>query len=161
MEKIIEIDINDKYDLIDKYNEKKSSNEMIEYIIKQAQYLKKNKKIQIIINKKCNIDKDIKKLIKDGLKEEYSRSLQERYNNNVKQIVFLFLGIIFIFLSTLIEDGVIWKEILLITGWVPIWEMIEVELFPDVYGRKRRRIIKKLLNSEMIEKNIEKIESVI
>ena len=34
MEKIIEIDLHDKYDLVEKYNENKISNELIKYIIK-------------------------------------------------------------------------------------------------------------------------------
>ena len=33
MEKIIEIDLHDKYDLVEKYNENKISNELIKYII--------------------------------------------------------------------------------------------------------------------------------
>ncbi len=158
MEKIIEIDLNNKYDLIDKYNEKKVTHEIIEYIIKQAKPIK-NRRTKIIINNKCKIDKDISKLIKEGLEEEYDRSLEEHNTNNIKQILFLILGITFIFLSTLIDEGVIWKEVLLISGWVPIWEMIEVELFPDVDGRRKRLLIKKILNSEIIVKNIEeKIE---
>ena len=39
--------------------------------------------------------------------------------------------------------------------------MIEVELFPDVYGRRERRIIKKLLNSEIIENNMETDENIV
>lgn len=44
------------------------------------------------------------------------------------------------------------KEILLISGWVPIWEMVKIELFPDVQGRIKRKYIKKLLKSDIIEK---------
>ena len=103
-----------------------------------------------MIDKKCDIDINVSYLIKEGLEKEYRRSLDEYHNNNVKQIILLFLGIIFI--STLIKDEFIWKEILLISGWVPIWKMIEVELFSDVAGRKKRKTIKKLLNREIIEK---------
>jgi len=100
MEEIIEIDLKDKYDLIDKYNEKKLSKEFLEYIINKADLTRVNKKIKVIINKKCDINVDATKLIKEGLNEEYKRNLQERDNNNVKQFMFLLLGIIFIFLST-------------------------------------------------------------
>lgn len=154
MKQIIEIDINNKFDLIDKYNEKKASKEFIKYIIKKAQQLK-NKQEKIVINNKCNIDKDIAKIIKDGLKEERDEILEEHYTNNVKQIFLLMLGITFIFLSTLIDEELIWKEILMISGWVPMWETIEIELFSDVNGRRKTKIIKKLLNSEMVIKSIE------
>jgi len=153
MEEIIQIDLNNKYDLLNKYNERKTCDTIIEYIIKQATTIKKNKKIKIIISRRFYIDKDVSSLIKEGLKEEFRRSIHERDTNNIKQFFFLILGIIFIFLSTLIKDKALWKELLLITGWVPIWETIELELFSDVYGRRKRRIIKKLLNSEIIERS--------
>lgn len=43
MEKVIEIDINDRYDLVNKYNEEKLSDELLEYIIKQAMTIEKTK----------------------------------------------------------------------------------------------------------------------
>lgn len=157
MEKLIEIDLNNKYDFLDKYNEKNVSNEFIEYIIKQASLVKRNEKIKVIINNKCNIDDNCTQYIKNGLLREYNKILDEYHRNNSKQLLFLVLGTLFIFLSTLIPEGVIWKEVLLIIGWVPIWEMIEVELFSDVDCRKRRKIVKKLLDSEYVEKDIEYI----
>lgn len=152
MEQIIEIDLTNKHNLIDKYNERKVSHGLIEYIIKQAEDAVLYDEIKIIINKKCHIDEDCIKLIKEGLQEEYNRSLKKRDDNNIKQLIFFGLGILFIYLSTLIKNGDVWKEIILITGWVPIWKMIEVEILPDVAGRRKRKIINKILKSEFIEK---------
>lgn len=154
MEHIIEIDLHNKHNLIDKYNEKKVSHGLIEYIIKQVEETNLYNDAKIVINKKCHIEEDSIKLIKEGLKEEYNRSLKKRDDNNIKQLIFLGLGILFIYLSTLIKNGDVWKEIILITGWVPIWKMIEVEILPDVAGRRKRKIIKKILRSEFIEKEI-------
>lgn len=50
------------------------------------------------------------------------------------------------------KEDVIWKEVLLIGGWVPIWETIDIELFSDLEGRRKRIILKRLLESEIIEK---------
>lgn len=154
MEKNIEIDLVNEYDFLERYNEKKVSGNIIDYIIKQAMVIRKQEEIKIIINKKCVIEQNCTKMIKEGLKEEYNRTLRQRDNNNVKQIWLLILGIILLFLSTLIDKETIWREILLISGWVPIWEMVEMELFPDVEGRIKRKIIKKLLKSEILEKII-------
>jgi len=150
MEKVIEIDLVKKYDFIDKYNENKISRDMIEYIINETMYISRKENIKIVINKKCEIQQDCIKMIKEGLEDEYNKSLHNHYMRDVKQVVFLFLGMIFIFLATLIKEKNLWRELLLITGWVPIWEMIEIELFSDMEGRKRRAIIKKILKSEII-----------
>ena len=75
--------------------------------------------------------------------EEYDKSIEDRNRNNVKQLIFLFLGMLFIFIATSIESRGMWREIILITGWVPIWEMVKIELFSDVYGRRKRNIIKR------------------
>lgn len=160
MEKNIEIDLVDKYDLVERYNEKKTSSNLIEYIIKQTRFIRKKEKIKIIVNKKCVLEQDCTKMIREGLKEEYNKTLEQRRSNNIKQMWLLILGVALLFLSTLITEDEIWKEILLISGWVPIWEMIEVELFPDVDARIERRIIRRLLKSEIVEKNI-KIEEII
>lgn len=153
MEKIIEIDLHDKYDLVEKYNENKISNELIKYIIKEAIPIRKNEKIKIVINVKCNtINRDCKEFLKEGLIEEYNKSIQEHKITDIKQICLLILGIIFLFLSSNINNEVIWKEILLITGWVPIWEVIDLELFSNTKGKGKIKIINKLLNSEIIQK---------
>lgn len=151
MEEIIEISINNKYDLIDKYNDKKVSNNLLKYIIKQTILLEKNKKIKILINKKLDTDINSVELIKEGLKEEHKRSIEDRNRNNIKQIILLLLGMFFIFIATRIEKIGMWREIILITGWVPIWEMVKIELFSDVYGRRKRKIIKRLLKSKIVE----------
>ena len=153
MEQIIEIYLTNRNNLIDKYNENKVSHSLIEYIIKQAQDANLYDEIKIIINKKSHIEEECIKLIKEGLQEEYNRSLRKRDDNNIKQLIFFGLGLLFIYLSTLIKSGAVWKEIILITGWVPIWKMIEVEILPDVAGRRKRKIINKILNSEFIEKD--------
>lgn len=155
MEKII-IDIEEESHLINKYNKSKVNQDLIEYLMKQAKLINWNEEIKIVINKNSEIKQDSISLIKQGLQEKYIRSIKTRDLNNRKQVAYLILGTIIIFLSTLIPEIGPWKEIVLITGWVPIWEMIEVELFPDMYGRKNRRIIRKMLKSEMLEIKVEK-----
>lgn len=152
MEDFIEIDINNKYDLIDRYNEKRVSKELLKYIINKTIFTKKSEKIKIVINKKIDINEDSVEIIREGLEKEYNKSLEERNRNNIKQIILLMLGIIFIFIATRIENRGMWREIILITGWVPIWEMVKIELFADVYGKRKRRIIKKLLAGQIVEK---------
>lgn len=160
--KIIEIDLDRKFDFIRKYNDKKVSLKLLEYLIDQIGICKNNEKVKIVLNKRCELDINAIKLIKDGLKEEYKKSFALRDQNNLKQLWMLTMGVIILFLSTKMPESTIWKEVLVIVGWVPIWEMIEVELFPDAVERKRRKSIKRLLKCEIIEKTLvnENIESI-
>ena len=135
--------------------------DLIEYLIDQIGLFKDTEKVKIVLNKRCELDVNVIKLIKEGLKEEHKKSLNVRDQNNLKQLWLLLMGVVFIFLSTKIEDS-LWKEVLVILGWVPIWEMMEVELFPDAAERKRRKAIKRLLKCEIVERTMidEKIESI-
>ena len=91
-------------------------------------------------------------MIENGLKQEYEKSKKIYHITNIKQLLLSLLGIIFLFLSTLIQEDIIWKEVLLIGGWVPIWEAIELELFSDSEERRKRMILKNLLKTEIEEK---------
>ncbi len=151
MERIIEVDLIDKYDLVEKYNEKLVSKDLISYIIGEAMYIPKKDTIKIQVNKKFPSIRSCKNLIVEGLKREYDESLELHHRIDLKQYFFLAWGIVALFLSTLVGDESIWEELLVIAGWVPIWEMIDLEIFSDHDERKKRRVLKKLLSSEIIE----------
>ena len=91
-------------------------------------------------------------MILESFKEEYEKSLKIWHLTNIRQLFLLMIGIIFLFLSMLIKENVIWKEILLIGGWVPIWETIDLELFSDAEGKRKRMILNQLIKSEIEEK---------
>ena len=137
--KIIRVDLDRKSDFLRTYNDKKVDLDLIEYLIDQILLYKSAEKVKIILNKRCEIDVNAIKLVKEGLKEEYKKSLNIRDQNNLKQLWLLTMGILLLFLSTKVQDNTLWKEVLIILGWVPIWEMMEVELFPDAAERKRRK----------------------
>lgn len=152
MEKRIEIDLLELDDLLERYNRKKVSHSLIEYIIKQTPDFKKNDNIKIIINTKIK-DIDCVSLIKDGLKEQYNNSLKKHFYNDIIQIIYLIIGVATLFIYTLIKESIA-KELVLISGWVFIWSVVELELFSDSESRKMRRILNKLLISEFIVNKI-------
>lgn len=153
MEKEIKVDISSREELLEKYNDSKVGRDVVDYLIKETMLAERNEKIKIVVNKdSAVINENCKELIINGLKDEYKRSLERQHDNNIKQIYFLIMGSILIYLSFKIKNVQVWREILLISGWVPIWEMVKIELFPDVEGRIKRRIINKLLKSEIVER---------
>ncbi|MDD5980408.1 MAG: hypothetical protein PUC23_04805 [bacterium] len=150
MEKIIYVDLENESDLFEKYNKNIVSEELINYIIKNSIHIDNETKIKIVINTKIK-GIDIVSLIKEGLIFEHQKSIKEHERNNIIQILYLILGIFAIFLSTLINET-IFKEIILIGGWVLIWTMVEMELFQDNKNKLKRHILKRLIASEIILK---------
>ena len=149
MLKTINIDLLNKDDFLEKYNHDEVSHGLIEYLIQEGKNISKKDKLILNIHVNFQNDLNIKDMLIKALNKEYINTINDHYFNNLFQILLFLLGIIFLSLSTLFKEGVIWKEILLIGGWVPIWEMIELELFNDVRGIKKKKIIKYLIHSQI------------
>ena len=89
MERIIEIDLIDKYDLVEKYNEKNVSNELIKYIINEAMYIPKKDKIVI------KTPEDIANMLMKEMKyakREMAKVVLLNTKNIVQKIVNVSLG---------------------------------------------------------------------
>lgn len=148
MERVIKIDINSEEHLLEKYDTSIVNHQLIEYIIKKSLYFDKEDTIKIVINNKCNTNVFIREKIIEGLQLEYSLKIKEHYRNNLIQFLLLLLGITFLFFSTFFGEELIWKEVMVIGGWVPIWEMVRIELFDESKIRRRKRLITKIIKSE-------------
>lgn len=151
MNKIIDVDIVNEEALYETYNTKKVSHNLINYIIESALSLEKKEIKKIIINNYTK--EEAKELISDGLKDAYVKSFKRhRFLNNM-QIIYLLIGIISISLSLLIDYEII-EEVVLIGGWVFVWEAIELEITSDINEMRRRKILEKLLQCDIEEKII-------
>jgi len=155
MKKIINIDLDKEADLKERYDKTKLNTKLLEFLLKEIKNYEYDKEIEIYINKNKNINGNIEKFLIDNLKEEYNKLLEDQKKNNIVQILLFTVGLFFIFVSYLIHDNFIWKEVFLIIGWVPIWEMVDLELFRDFRCKKKIRIIKKIINSKI---NIEEVK---
>jgi len=149
MKKVIKINLNSEEDLVDKYNEEHVSKELTDYILKQTHFINKKDEKYVIINKK--FEKDSIGLIKTGLRNECLSAIKQSKFDNIKQITFLLLGLLCLVLYALIDNVEIFSEIILIGGWILIGEAIEIQLFSDAEIKRRKMIIKKILESEFIE----------
>ena len=151
MKKIIEIDILDTNDLYETFNRKKVSHELINYIIESANTFRKKDEMEIIINNKTNEKDKCIFLIEEGLKEGIEKSKERHIRTNRLQVVYCVVGILALSISTQIPIEII-RELIIICGWVLMWTIIELEMYNDVAERKRRKLLRKLLKSNFIEK---------
>lgn len=141
--KNIIVNIKRESDLYEKYNDNLSK-DLINYLIEEARV---KDDIKIIINTNLNIKK-IDVLLKEGIINAYNNSKRlDKYLDN-KQIIFFIIGIIFLILSTFIKYGIL-NEIIIIAGWVAIWEVVDISLNIDSKLRISRKLMNKLINSEI------------
>lgn len=155
MKRIIEVDLIDEESLFEKFNKRQVSNELIDYIIKEVGILKQSDVITIIVNNYLSIS-DTKNLIKNKINDEYNKTILKYQHNIYIQLIYLIIGILSLVLSSIVKDN-IFKELILIGGWVLIWSMIEIEIFSDTELKRKRKILKQLLNSEIIENNLDNV----
>ncbi len=152
MKKTIEIDLVCEDDIFEKYNRKLANKELINHIIHEADPFDKKEVLLVSIRNKTNVKKEkYLDIIKQSLEREYNKCVQEIDHNNIKQFIYLLIGIGFLFVSTIFGKNFVFEELFLIGGWVLIWETIEIEMFSDSELKKRLVILRKLLKSEFKE----------
>lgn len=156
MKKIIEVNILEENDLYERYNKKIASRDLINYLVESMPFYRKKDIIKIIIRNNLDDDVEIAEVIKRALREEYEDLKYHYYQNSITQAACFFLGFLVLFFSTKIFDEV-FKEIAIILGWVFIYSMIESEIFVDNRIKRRIKIIRKLLSSEIIEETDKEI----
>ncbi len=134
---IINVKINDRNDIYDKYNDNILSKELSNYIYDQCRGEKLNKKININIISNINFNEEEENNIKSLIKNNYSlircdNLIQFDYNNKKSLIGFL-IGILFIITASILENNSLFvlSEILSIFGWVSIWEVAYHIIFID------------------------------
>lgn len=152
--KEFEIDIVLEEDFYEKFNREKVSRDLIHYLMEVVDPFDRNERVKIILDNQLKSEKCIS-MIRDGIKEEYQKCLREKSHNNKIQLVYCLLGFVMLFLSFYVTHDSIFKEIFLISGWVLIWDMIEIEMFSDSQNRRARRVLKKLYHSQIVEKERE------
>ncbi len=149
--KDISIDITDIENLVETYNIYQINKDLLNYIIEKASSIEDKDEINITIHNTTEVS--AKKLIIEGLEEELKKSLKRHAHINSLQLIYFMLGMVSIFLSLFITIEVI-DEIILIGGWVFIWSAIELEITSDFNEMRRRKIIKRLLKSNIKEKDL-------
>lgn len=151
MNKTITININSRKDLFDVYNTKEINDKLIAHLIKETAYITTKDKLTIKILNKTNENINISKLIKDRLKREYDNVIFENHKNNLTQFILFIIGVTILVIAKL-YNHLIWHDVLVIIGWVPIWEMVDIEIFDNINEKRLKKVINKLLASKFIIK---------
>lgn len=142
--KSIVVNLKNEEDLYEKYNDD-ISRDLINYLVRESKYTKED--IKIIINTKVNIE-NIESKIKESLVKIYDDTRKIDKVHNIKQVLFFIIGMLFLIFSTFVLFDVV-KEIVIIAGWVAIWEVVDISLNVDTELKINRKLIKKLIDCEI------------
>lgn len=145
--KSIIVNIRRERDLYEKYSNR-VSNELIKYLIDEA---KVKDDVEIIINTKLNIN-NIDKLIRNGLQNSIKnlRKIDKFYDS--KQVILFIFGLLFLIISYLTKPEII-KELILIIGWVAVWEVMDIAINIDSKQKYNKKIVNKLINCKITVNN--------
>ena len=149
-ETIIEISFDEKDDYINQFNETKLSNNLSNYILEECRG--KSLSNRITLNIKANFK------ISNKEKEEFIKMIHENYkddlkeytlilkHSNLKKAIIFFIGIILIYLSYFkeISSNEVISEVILIIGWVAIWEAAYTWFFESDKNRIKAKRLKQL-----------------
>ena len=152
---VIRVDIDNKEDIYNKFNNEQISEELGDYIYNCAKMFPMNKKMIIYINNSVIFSNEEKDQLVDAIREYYGLFVRKQmfYTkfNRLKRVVLFLIGILLIVLSdsfSHITEFLI-PELFLIAGWVAIWEAVYSILFVDNKVKLEIKKARQLSNCEI------------
>lgn len=153
MKKVIEIDLDNKLEYLNKYNDNIINDELHNYILSAFDDVNKNILLKVKFN--YNIDKDerlkVALVFKDSFSIELDNIQKKIKKRNIRDAVLLVLGFLFLIIYCYLDDFDIFliAEFFMVISWVSFWEFAESLLF----GRKKlivnKKKYEKLINTEI------------
>lgn len=148
--KYIDVTLNSFEDSTSKFNNNTLNEELSNYIFKECTGINLKNNIIIRIKPEFNITDIQKEKLVDMIRANYGLDISENLIHvkyeNVKKLLLMIFGIIFVLLSELITLDYIFiiKEVLLIIGWVGIWEAVYSLIFVDLKKKFEMKRLKQL-----------------
>lgn len=146
----INITINKYEDIMEKFDNNKLSSELAYFIYNQYMSMPLRKGVEMNIKSNFNMTEEQEGIISDMIHRYFGLQVQKSIYNfryKTKYQIFLFLiGVLLISISNIkaiVKFSTI-HEILLIIGWVAVWELFYDGFFVDYKENIKRKRYKKL-----------------
>lgn len=152
MKKIIEIDLDNKLEYLNKYDDNIINDELHNYIISVFDNLKDDILLMIRFNYKIE-ERELSK-VESVFKKSFSIELdniqQKLKKQNIRDTILLILGFLFLGIYCYLDDFNFFlvAEFFLVISWVTLWEFTESLLFDRNLLLVNKKKYKKLINSE-------------
>lgn len=137
------------------FNENKLSDSLSNYILEECKGFNYNSEIEIHIKANFEVSREEKINIINMIRSNYGNDIKENniYMNHLtkRNIIFFIAGCLITAYSFVIEkSSPIISEIVLIIGWISIWEVLYSLFFSESKKRLEIKRLKQLANSKII-----------
>lgn len=156
MKNQIIINIKDKEDYTSPYNQEKLHPELLSYILEEHKGISLHQDIEFIIKSPTTFTPEEQKKFITILRSDLGQDIKESYLImkiiSIRSILLFFLGILFIVFSFYLSkfSTSVFSEVLLIVGWVGIWESTYILLFDNTHTRVKIKHYKKLVSAKVL-----------
>lgn len=153
MNNILQITLKNKKDYINSFNNDRISRDLNDYILEESKTFNIKKKIEIRIKPEFEMTEEEKNKLVDMIRLSYNDDVKEisyLIKKLIARNIFMFLLGLFILILYYFESNLpIMSEVILIIGWVLIWETIYNLFFAGLKNStiKKRRL--QLVNSNI------------
>ena len=150
------IDLKDALHYTSKYNDKKISEDLYNYITDEIKGLSIKKNLCIKIYTDYPIDDDKKQSIMNMIRSNFESEIQEKKMLSkymyFKCFLLTIIGFFGVILSYALEalNTTILPELFLIVGWVGIWEALYILLFDEVRERITTKRFRQIVNADIV-----------
>ncbi|MBQ3021626.1 MAG: hypothetical protein IJD92_05345 [Bacilli bacterium] len=153
---IIEIELNNKKDYKNKFNNNRISEELDRYILNETKSVKLKDRITIEIQPKFELTEDEERDLIKMIRLSYKDDLDELkiYEKLLIQqsIKILILGLIILLVYYLSNNLFFISEFILIIGWLLIWEAADIILFSRTENKIKQTRRKQLIHCNIVFK---------
>lgn len=153
MERIIEIDLDSKYEYINKYDDSRLNDSLLEYILNSYEDI--NDDVCLYVKFNYDVSDDARDNVELVFKSSFERALinleQDLNKLRIRNFILMFLGFLFLVIYCLLDrfNIFLFSELFLVISWVAFWEMTEGFLFNAKKLIINKRKYKRLLISKI------------
>ena len=154
MKNIIEITLNEKEDYLNKFNNKRISKDLNDYILEECKAMDLNDSIEIQINTNFKMSEEEENNLVDMIRENYGVDISDIESLLKKLYVLnslmIFVGIVILAIWFISSNIPVLSEFILIIGWILIWEGINNIMYQSVKNTIKIKRRKKLTNCKIV-----------
>lgn len=153
MTSLLSVHIENIDDYTSAYNSKRLNPDLLAYILEENKGIPFHYDIQIKVSSSKPFSKkeqiNFIDILRSNLGEDIKESYLELKLTYIRAIILSLIGILAILLSYLFSTPELFSEVLLIIGWVGVWEACYIFLFDNMQRRIKIKRFKRLVNAKV------------